>query len=107
VGYFKLPVSYWLDQWHTSLDLPASSVLLISLSLPKRFLLPQSHGADWYGLSRDTIRRGLKTLQEMGLISFRTVTKQAPLAPSGVTRDRLYTLTGPFEITDPRSTMNS
>lgn len=104
VGYLKLPVSYWLDQWHLSLDLPATAVLLIALSLPKRFLLPQNHGADWYGVSRDTIRRGLKTLQARGLISFRVVTKSAPLAPAGVTRDRLYTLTGPFEIADQRTT---
>lgn len=102
VGYLKLPASYWLDRWHASLDLPATAVLLIALSLPKKFVLPQSHGADWYGVSRDTLRRGLRTLQEMGLISFSTVTKKAPLAPSGITRDRLYTLTGPFEITDPR-----
>jgi hypothetical protein len=96
VGYLKLPFAFWLDRWNTSLDLPATTVLLIALSLPNRFLLPQHHGARWYGVSRDTIRRGLRTLQAMGLLSYRPVTKKAPLAPSGVTRDRLYTLTGPF-----------
>lgn len=102
VGYFKLPITYWLDRWHISLELPATAVLLISLSLPKRFSLPQTHGARWYGISRDTIRRGVNGLQDLGLLSYREVTKKAPLAPMGVTRDRLYTLTGPFEITDAR-----
>lgn len=96
VGYFKLPFDYWLDRWNTSLDLPATTVLLIALSLPPQFLLPQHHGARWYGVSRDTIRRGLGTLQTMGLLSYRSVKKKAPLAPSGMTHDRIYTLTGPF-----------
>jgi hypothetical protein len=66
------------------------------LSLPPKFLLPQRHGARWYGISRDTVRRGLSTLQAMGLLTFQSVTKKAPLAPSGVTKDRLYSLTGTF-----------
>lgn len=96
-GYFKLSFDYWLDRWHRSLDLPATAVLLIALSLPDRFLLPQHHGAKWYGVSRDTIRRGLRSLQKMGLLSYTTVTKPAPLAPSGTTVDRLYSLTGPLK----------
>jgi hypothetical protein len=97
-GYFKLSFDYWLDRWHRSLDLPATTVLLIALSLPDRFFLPQRHAAQWYGVSRDTIRRGLQSLQRMGLLSYRTVKKPAPLAPSGVTRDRLYSLTGPLRV---------
>ena len=97
-GYFKLSFDYWLDRWHRSLDLPATAVLLIALSLPDRFLLPQHHGAQWYGISRDTVRRGLLTLQRMGLLSYRTVEKPAPTAPAGVTRDRLYSLTGPLKV---------
>lgn len=96
VGYLKLPYVYWLDRWNESLDLPATAVLLIALSLPETFLLPQHHGAKWYGVSRDTVRRGLATLQAMGLLSHEVKRKKAPLAPSGVTQDRLYRLTGPF-----------
>jgi DNA-binding PadR family transcriptional regulator len=98
VGYLKLPFDYWLDRWHSSLTLPATAVLLIGLSLPREFRLPQKHGAHWYGVSRDTIQRGISTLQAMGLVSYRVVKKKAPLAPSGIAKDRIYTLTGPFEI---------
>ena len=98
VGYFKLSFDYWLDRWHRSLDLPATVVLLIALSLPNEFLLPQRHGAKWYGVSRDTVRRGLASLQRMGLLTYRTVTKPAPLAPTGITNDRLYSLTGPLRV---------
>jgi hypothetical protein len=96
VGYLKLPFAYWLERWHTSLPLPATAVLLIALSLPDQFLLPQRHGGQWYGVSRDTIRRGLTTLEAMGLLSHRVKKKKAPLAPSGVTNERIYRLTGPM-----------
>jgi hypothetical protein len=99
VGYFKVPFHYWLGRWHVSLDLPATAVLLIALSLPAQFILPQHHGAKWYGVSRDTIRRGLRTLQDMGLITYTVKRKTAPLAPSGITRDRIYRLTEPFAAT--------
>ncbi|HEU5062698.1 MAG TPA: hypothetical protein VFT79_06035 [Solirubrobacterales bacterium] len=98
VGYLKLSHDYWLEQWHRSLDLPATAVLLIALSLPDEFRLPQHHGAEWYGISRDTVRRGLHTLQRMGLLSYRKIGKVAPLAPSGMTVDRVYSLTGPLKV---------
>jgi hypothetical protein len=98
VGYLKLPFDFWLDRWHVSLDLPETAVLLIALSLPAEFRLPQHHGAKWYGVSRDTVRRGLMGLQQLSLIRYRTVAKAAPLAPSGVTRDRVYSLTGPLKL---------
>lgn len=101
VGYLKLPFDYWFDDWHTSLELSATAVFLIALSLPQDFLLPQHHGARWYGVSRDTIRRGLATLQAMGLLTYRVTQKKAPLAPSGVTYDRVYRLIGPFAKSGP------
>jgi DNA-binding transcriptional MocR family regulator len=79
------------------LPLPATAVLLIALSLPNEFLLPQRHGAQWYGLSRDTVRRGLATLEAMGLLTYRVRKKKAPLAPAGVTNERFYKLIGPLE----------
>lgn len=96
LDYFKLPHSFWLEGWNERLDLPAIAVLLIALSLPSAFILPQERGGEWYGLSRDTIRRGVGTLRHRELLSMRSTLKAAPLSPTGATEQRRYTLTGSF-----------
>jgi len=98
VGYFKLSFDYWLERWHTSLDLAATAVLLIALSLPDKFMLPQRHAAEWYGISRDTVQRGLKSLRDLGLLTYVSSSKVAPAAPGGMTVDRIYSLTGPLKL---------
>lgn len=98
VGYFKLSFDYWLERWHTSLDLAATAVVLIALSLPDKFVLPQRHAAEWYGISRDTVQRGLKSLQDLGLLTYTLTSKVAPTSPTGVTVDRIYSLTGPLKL---------
>jgi hypothetical protein len=95
-NYFKLPYAYWKGNFHNRMGLPAKAVLLVSLSLQDDFLLPTERGAAWYGLSRDTVRKGLRTLRLLGLLSFREVRKNAPLAPRGFTFERRYRLRDPF-----------
>lgn len=95
--YFKLPHGYWLGGWHETLKTPAKIMLLISLSLKPKFILPISKVPDWYGLSTDTAQRGLTELEEAGLLSVRRVRKRAPLAPKGFTYDRHFTLLPPFD----------
>ncbi len=99
LDYFKLPYTYWLDGWSDRLGLPATAVLLISLSLPQTFVLPQDHGARWYGLSRDTIRRGLRSLVDLNLLDSHSVYKRAPLSPTGAAEQRHYRLREPFART--------
>lgn len=94
--YFKVSHRYWLDGWNQRLDLPGTAVLLIALSLPKTFMLPQERGGTWYGLSRDTIRRGLHELRAHDLLEMRTTFKKAPRSPTGATEERRYTLKEPF-----------
>lgn len=96
VGYFKLPYGYWLDGWSDRMGLPGKAVLLIAVSLQDQFILPHKHAAGWYGLSRDTVRRGLKELVDLELLSVRRWRKRAPLAPNGFTMEHRYTLKGPF-----------
>jgi hypothetical protein len=95
-NYFKLPYAYWKGNFHNRMGLPAKAVLLISLSLRDDFLLPTERGKDWYGLSRDTVRKGLRTLRLLGLLEFREVRKNAPLAPRGFAFERRYRLREPF-----------
>jgi hypothetical protein len=95
-NYFKLPYDYWHGNFHNRMGLPAKAVLLIALSLQDEFLLPTKQGAGWYGLSRDTVRKGLRTLRLLGILDMREVRKKAPLAPLGFTLERRYTLKDPF-----------
>jgi hypothetical protein len=95
-NYFKLPYAYWLGNFHNRMGLPAKAVLLIALSLQDDFLLPTKQGAKWYGLSRDTVRKGLRTLRLLGILEMREQPKKAPLAPRGFTLERRYTLRDPF-----------
>ncbi len=94
--YFKLPHAFWLDGWDVRLDLPATSVLLIALSLRQSFSLPHERGGEWYGISRDTVRRGVGQLREHDLLTMRTTWKAAAGSPTGAAEERRYTLTGPF-----------
>jgi len=94
--YFKVPYAYWRYGWHDRLSLPATSVLLIALSLGEAFLLPLDAGARWYGISRDTLRRGLRELTREGVLRFSSHLRQAPRSPTGQTEERRYTLQGAF-----------
>jgi hypothetical protein len=96
LDYFKLPHAFWLEGWSERLGLPAMAVLLIALSLPSSFSLPHERAGEWYGLSRDTIRRGVAELRQQNLLTMRARWKAAPLSPTGAAEDRRYTLTGSF-----------
>lgn len=96
LDYFKLPYVFWFEGWDARLDLSAIAVLLIALSLPSTFSLPQERGGEWYGVSRDTIRRGIRTLHSEKLLSIRSIVTTAPQSPTGRTEQRRYKLAGPF-----------
>jgi hypothetical protein len=94
--YFPLPHTYWAAGMQEWADLPTKAVLLIALSLPDDFVLPLDRGPQWYGLSRDTIRTGLRGLLTRGFLRMRSFRKSAPLTAAGYTLERRYTLAGPF-----------
>lgn len=100
--YFKVPHAFWLEGWNERLGLPATSVLLIALSLRQAFSLPHERGGEWYGISRDTIRRGVDQLLEQELITVRVVWRATMRSPTGATEERRYTLTGAFAAKDRR-----
>jgi len=100
--YFKLPHAFWLEGWNERLGLPATSVLLIALSLRQAFSLPHERGGEWYGISRDTIRRGVDQLLEHDLITVRVVWRATMRSPTGATEERRYTLAGAFAAKNRR-----
>ncbi len=104
--YLSLSNRYWLEGWHTRLDLPATAMLLVSLHEPSQFVLPTERVPEWYGWSADTAERGLATLNELGIITTTSRLKKAPLSPLGQTKINQYTL-DPSWTTSARSTRPS
>jgi len=98
--YLKLPYAYWRGNFNNRIGLPAKAVLLIALSQRREFVLPADQAASWYGISRETIQRGLRTLRLLGILEGSTKVKKAPLAPSGITRETHYSLRDPFSPMD-------
>jgi hypothetical protein len=94
--WFHLPFAYWEKNWCGKLSLHEKAVLLIALSLLDDFYLPEAKGPAWYGLSPDTIGRGLRGLKARGLLTERVLQKAAPGSPLGYTRQHYYTLRAPF-----------
>jgi len=102
--YFKLPFTFWTNTpaWHRELSLPAKSALLISLSREAVFYLPHRQAASWYGLSEDTIRRGLGELLETKLLAIEEERYIPSLqSPTGWTPRTYYRLQGPFAKDTP------
>lgn len=83
-------------RWLEVLTLPELAVLLIALNQKNDFYLPTEHAPRWYGLSADTMARGLAGLREHDLLNMRQVPKKAPLSPLGYTLERRYTVARSF-----------
>jgi hypothetical protein len=94
--YLRLPFAYWEDNWCGRLTIPEKATLLIALSLADDFYLPQEKAPSWYGISADSLGRGLRGLKKHGLLNERVLAKLAPGAPEGYTQDHHYTLCPPF-----------
>ncbi len=100
--YLQLNYAYWLNSWDTKLSLPAKAMLLVALSLPTEFVLPQEKAPAWYGLSADTVGRGLGELWDDRLLDRQMCFKEAPLSPLGYTEEIRYRLRAPFFNTRTR-----
>lgn len=94
--WLRLPHAYWVEGYYRTLSLPAKVVLLIALSLPDGFPLPEDRGPGWYGVSPDTIGTGLRELININLLQRRWEWVRAPRATHGWTQQHQYTLLGSF-----------
>jgi hypothetical protein len=95
-GFFKLPYAYFTDRIHKELKLPGKATLLICLAQNVTFTLPTERAADWYGISADTLERGLQELRRLDLIKSWSRTKKAPRTRLGYTTVAHYALREPF-----------
>ena len=102
-NYFTLPLAFFLDEWHQRLSLAGTAVLLIALSLKPRFQLRTEHAAAWYGISADTLQRGIDELRDLGLLDVTPRRIAAPRTRRGWTYVNEYRLLGPFAKTERAS----
>lgn len=97
--YLGLPNAYWTEGYFQKLSLTGKALLLISLQatgLKDEYYLPHKAASDWYGISADSVEKGLAELRAQALITERPQKKHAPRAPDGFTIRTYYSLTGPF-----------
>ncbi|MEA2825948.1 MAG: hypothetical protein QOG43_387 [Actinomycetota bacterium] len=100
--YLRVPLDLWVggpdteNRWYQLLTLPELALILIGRSLGDGFLLPQEKAVQWYGISADTIGRGVAALTAKGLLSAEKTFKIAPLSAVGYTEENRYTLLPPF-----------
>jgi hypothetical protein len=71
-------------------------MLLIALSLRPGFPLPYERGPAWYGLSADSTEKGLRDLQNAGLLDFDHNWFRNVRSETGWTEQRLYSLKGSY-----------
>ncbi len=96
--YFTLPHAYWGLGLDRKLDLPGKAVLLLARSLRRYFTLPLANASSWYGISSDTLRRGMDELVRARVVRYQRANVPTPKAPRGTTVRRTYTLVGPMAL---------
>jgi hypothetical protein len=97
--FFYFPLAFFRGAWHRELGLPATAVLLIALDKSKRkpwFQLRTEAQSAWYGISPDTLQRGLDELQNAGLLAVHLRKVHDARARYGTTHVNEYALLGPF-----------
>ncbi len=95
-GYFNLPFAYFTQRWHAKLSLRAKATLLICLAQQPRFELRTEHATAWYGLSPDSMQRGLGELREFDLLTTTADYRPAPRTRLGFTQVHIHALRGDF-----------
>jgi hypothetical protein len=95
-GFFKVPYAYFTDRIHRQLRLAGKATLLISLAQGPTFTLPTERAAQWYGISADTLQRGIDELRGLELIKVWPRAKKAPRTRLGYTVESHYALRDPF-----------
>lgn len=96
-GRFPFPYAYFTGNFHNRIGPAGKAVLLVALSQRGPFA-PRGYGGEkrWYGLSRDTQRRGIRMLLALGLAR---VSSRYELLAGGI--ERQYVLQPPFAYSGP------
>lgn len=101
--YFTLPDRFWLNEDFARLDLPALAVLLIvakETNKKSEVRMTQEQMAEWYGISRPTVAKGLKQLRELGILNERIEWIPAKLSKIRTTQAVHYSLLGDYSTAE-------
>jgi hypothetical protein len=106
--FFSLHHDFWLEGWCDRMTLAGVAMLLVALHETGRtkptFRLPTHRVPEWYGWSADTAERGLRELQDQGLLSGQRIWRPEPLSATGVGSFNEYALLSPFSTSTARAT---
>lgn len=94
--YFRLPFTYWQDEWHRRLTMPAKTVLLIGLTQAPEFVVPPSQVKNWYGISDDTWSTGVTELMKEKALTSKRGKERNWMKGLAYNYDLEYTLLPPF-----------
>lgn len=102
--YFNVPHEFWLDSpaghqdpWFRTLSLPGIAVLLIAHWYMDNFELPHETGSERFGISADSIGRGLDELRGLGALDAKKRYRAELKSPAGYTGVLLYHRLPPFD----------
>jgi hypothetical protein len=95
-AYGKLPTEYWRQGFYRDLSLAAKAMLIVSITQPGSFSLPAERAKLWYGISADTVEKGIAELRKQKVLTRRVDWRLDRRVPSGYARSNLYTLLPPF-----------
>lgn len=102
-SYLQVPCALWTSgpgsgdrRWYELLSLPELAVLIITRSRSDRVSLPLERAPQRFGISPDTLGRGLKGLVDRDLLAVDQTYVKRPLSPIGYSAERRYTLNPPF-----------
>lgn len=102
--FFYLPFAFFREAWHTKLDLAGAVVLLLALERSRYqpwFELRTEPASEWFGISADTLQRGLDELQHHNLLRVETRKVRVPKARTGFAIVNSYALLGSFRTPQP------
>lgn len=97
-AWLNLPYAYWRREHHRALNLPGKAMLLVALSLPEEFVLPQERMPAWYGWSADTAGTGLAELRDLGVLTSRRDFVKDHRSHTGWREEQHHQLTGPYSV---------
>lgn len=102
--FFYLPLAFFEEAWHTKLELPGTVVLLIALERSRYkpwFELRTEPASEWFGISADTLQRGIDELQDNSLLRVEPRKVRVPKARTGFAIVNSYALLGSFRTPQP------